>query len=209
MNRPAGPTPCADPAETVVISPAQPAITTSASGGVIVGGSAYDIALSGGVNPTGTITFHAFGPNDPTCSMAPAFTTQLVVVGNGVYHSPFFEPQQAGTYLWVASYSGDPNNAPATTKCGDAGETLTVLPRQPALSTSASVPGRFSIRNPIQTAGQFDRSVFAGIVHNDDKIHNLLIEDFPPCFFDRLFRVVSGHYDDDLFSFNHSVSVWP
>jgi hypothetical protein len=144
MNRPAGPTPCADAAETVVISPAQPAITTSASGGVTVGGSAYDIALSGGVNPTGTITFRAYGPNDPACSMTPAFTTQLVVVGNGTYHSPFFEPQQAGTYLWIASYSGDANNAPATTKCGDAGETLTVLPRQPALSTSASVPGRLS-----------------------------------------------------------------
>ena len=79
--------------------------------------------LSGGSKPTGTITFNLYGPDDPTCSGAPAYTVDQTVIGNGLYRSPTFAPQSAGSYLWVATYSGDANNAPAATACGDAGET--------------------------------------------------------------------------------------
>ena len=36
-----------------------------------------------------------------------------------------FTPTLAGTYRWIASYSGDANNAPVAGKCNDAGENST------------------------------------------------------------------------------------
>ena len=47
-----------------------PTIVTSANQtGVVVGTNISDSAtLSGGFSPTGTITFRAYGPNDPTCA---------------------------------------------------------------------------------------------------------------------------------------------
>ena len=164
-NRPAGPTACGEVGENVIISPANPAITTTASAGVTLGGSAYDTAqLSGGANPTGTITFRLYGPQDATCAQAPVFTTGQTVVGNGSYRSASFIPEHAGTYLWVASYSGDPNNAPAASACGAAGETLVVQPSQPTLSTHASIPGRIGVHHPIRTAGQsiYDAATLEG-----------------------------------------------
>src|SRR4029077_8784290 len=55
--------------ETVTVSQNIPTITTTASGSVPVGGSIHDTAhLTGGFNPTGTITFHLYGPNDANCA---------------------------------------------------------------------------------------------------------------------------------------------
>jgi LPXTG-motif cell wall-anchored protein len=39
-----------------------------------------------------------------------------------------FTPTVAGTYRWVASYSGDANNAAVSGFCGDAAETVVVSP---------------------------------------------------------------------------------
>ena len=153
-NRPAGPIACGDAAETVLVSRAQPMFTTTALAGVTLGEHAYDTAvLSDGSRPTGTITFHLYGPNDAACSRPPVFGAQKTVVGNGVYVSPTFAPRHAGTYLWVATYSGDANNAPAATRCGDHGETLVVQPRQPALLTVAGVPSRLGVRHETRAAG--------------------------------------------------------
>ena len=68
-NQPAGPTACGDPNETVVITPAHPAIQTVASGATVLGNPISDSAtLSGGSHPTGTITFRVYGPDDSTCA---------------------------------------------------------------------------------------------------------------------------------------------
>jgi hypothetical protein len=48
------------------------------------------------------------------------------VNGNGDYDSANFTPTAVGSYFWVASYSGDANNNPASTSCGDANETSVV-----------------------------------------------------------------------------------
>jgi fimbrial isopeptide formation D2 family protein len=120
-----------------------PTITTSANQtGVVVGGTISDSAtLAGGFNPTGTITFRAYGPNDPTCANAPAFTSDPVTVnGNGTYGPVSFTPQGAGTFLWIASYSGDGENNPVAGNCGDPGETDTVIKASPAIATSADEP---------------------------------------------------------------------
>ena len=102
-------------------------LTTQASAAVQLGGLIHDTAtLSGGVAPTGTITFQLFGPNDATCTAAPAFTTTLTVAGNGNYVSADFAPTSAGTYRWIATYSGDAANAASATACNDANESVTV-----------------------------------------------------------------------------------
>jgi hypothetical protein len=102
-------------------------LTTQASAAVTLGGLIHDTAtLSGGVAPTGTITFSSFGPNDANCTAAPAFTSIVTVAGNGSYVSANFSPTLSGTYRWIAAYSGDAANAASITACNDANESVTV-----------------------------------------------------------------------------------
>ncbi|MCA1683937.1 MAG: hypothetical protein LC708_02255, partial [Actinobacteria bacterium] len=139
-NAPAGPTACADPLEQVVVSPVGPAIVTQASPPVPVGGTITDTAtLSGGLAPTGTITFTLFGPDNPTCAGTPIFTSTVPVTGNGNYTSGPFTVAAAGSYRWIAAYSGDANNAPAgPTACADPLEVTAGLRITPTLVTVAS-----------------------------------------------------------------------
>jgi hypothetical protein len=106
--------------------------TTASPSPISVGGSTQDKAtLSGGNSPTGWIVFKLFGPSDPTCSEPPAFISPLISVsGNGTHTSPSFSPAAEGTYRWVAEYSGDSNNPPLATACGDEGEQVTVTQLQ-------------------------------------------------------------------------------
>jgi sugar lactone lactonase YvrE len=125
-------------------------LTSSASASSVgLGGSAHDTAtLSGGTTPpTGSLIFKLFGPSDPTCSAAPAYTSPLATVtGDGAYMSPSFTPTAAGTYSWVDLYSGDGHNSPVSTACGDPHETVTVT------STTGQCPPTvkhvFPIGNP-------------------------------------------------------------
>ena len=99
-----------------------PRLVTQTAPVAILGTSISDTAtLSGGSNPTGTITFSSDGPNDATCANTPVFTSSAVAVnGNGSYVSPSFTPTAAGVYRWIAAYSGDASHAaypaPATTR---------------------------------------------------------------------------------------------
>ena len=51
------------------------------------------------------------------------FTNSKTVAGNGSYTSDAFTTLAAGTYRWVAAYSGDAGNNPVTTLCNDPAET--------------------------------------------------------------------------------------
>ncbi len=105
---------------------ATPSISTQASSSGVVGDTISDTAtLSGGYNPTGTITFNLYGPGDATCQ-SPIYTTQQTVTGNGAYVTPAYTTTAAGTYRWIASYSGDANNNPVSGACNDAGESVVV-----------------------------------------------------------------------------------
>jgi hypothetical protein len=85
-----------------------------------------------GASPGGTITFELFGPDDTSCSPAPAFTSIVAVRSNNDYRSDSFIVPVPGTYHWTASYSGDIHNGAAgPTACGDPAETITV-PNDPA-----------------------------------------------------------------------------
>ena len=137
-------TACNDPAESVVVTagpgPVTPTLTTDASPDVSLGGQITDTAtLAGGNNPTGTITFNLYGPDNATCSGAPIFTSPKAVAGNGAYTSDAFTPSAAGTYRWVAVYSGDANNTVVTTACNDPAESVVVTagpgPVTPTITT--------------------------------------------------------------------------
>lgn len=95
----------------VMLSMAEPTLTTSASAPISLGGTISDTA----------------GPDDESCLSAPAFTSSAVPVsGNGEYPSPTFAPPAAGTYQWVAEYTGDSANEGVSGDCGDSGELVTV-----------------------------------------------------------------------------------
>ncbi|MFI8104241.1 hypothetical protein [Streptomyces sp. NPDC086023] len=114
-------------------------LITTASGPVTVGSAISDTAVLGGVsaNAGGTLTFRAY--SDAQCTNQ-VFTGGSVetVNGPGTYHSPEFTPTAVGSYYWTASYSGDANNSPAATSCGDANETSVVDKARPTLTTVLS-----------------------------------------------------------------------
>jgi hypothetical protein len=141
-NNEASTTACGDPNESIVVGQATPAISTQASGPTVVGGSIRDSAtLSAGVDPTGTITFNLYGPGDATCGNS-LFVSTSAVNGNGIYSSGEFTALATGTYQWVASYSGDANNASVAAACDAQGESVTVSLAAAALTTAASAPVR-------------------------------------------------------------------
>jgi hypothetical protein len=142
-------TACGDANESSVVNKQSPAIVTHASGPVIVGNPIHDVAtLSGGFNPTGSITFHLY-PSLADCQAGTnqSYTNTVTVNGNGDYNSGDFTPTAAGTYFWTAVYSGDGNNQAASTACGDANESSVVNKQSPAIVTHASGP--VIVGNPI------------------------------------------------------------
>jgi hypothetical protein len=95
--------------------------------------------------PTGSVTFSLFGPNDDGCRgpaqrVSPA--EALIVV---VARSPAFRPAAAGTYRWIAHYSGDDAHAPTDSTCaaatsvaGPAGGPASTTPRTTSTRPPAS-----------------------------------------------------------------------
>jgi uncharacterized repeat protein (TIGR01451 family) len=123
--------------ENVVVTKKQPVITTLATEGAQVGDKIHDVAtVTGGFNPTGTVTFKLFGPADPNCDSSPVFTDQVALGQNGTATSGDYTVTEQGNFHWVASYSGDANNDPATGACGDDGETTVVNQFNPDITTA-------------------------------------------------------------------------
>ncbi|MDQ6725598.1 MAG: Ig-like domain repeat protein [Actinomycetota bacterium] len=89
-------------------------------------------------NPTGTVTFKAYGPGDTTCANPAVFTNTVTVSGAANYSSANFTPTAAGAYRFVAAYSGDGNTAPASTACTDPAELVTVTAAVPSVTTAAT-----------------------------------------------------------------------
>src|SRR5262249_34936775 len=116
-------------------------IVTSASPNITLGTTAPTITdtavLSGGFNPTGSITFTLTFNGSPV----PAATQTDTVNGNGSYGANFTLPTSgtaAGTYIGSASYSGDANNSPSSeTGTLSNGEATVVSKAPPTLVTTA------------------------------------------------------------------------
>jgi hypothetical protein len=133
-------TPCGD--ETVSVAKAAPTLTTTPSGQGTVGEVVLNDTgmLSGGVSPTGTITFNLFDPAHSDCSGIPAFTQTLAVTGNGSYSTTNSKPASlAGTWSWTANYNGDSNNNGASSRCSQ--EMVAVTKATPSLTTQPSPGG--------------------------------------------------------------------
>lgn len=142
--------------ECFTVNPVTPTLSTTAGAGGNLGGTVSDSATLGGtatqpaspvINLTGTggaaaggtITFKLYGPNNCTTL---AYTSPTVAVsGNSTYNTPApqFQPTLAGTYHWVAEYSGNLPNTNAKTHnaaCTDSNEDVTMT-SVPSTLTSA------------------------------------------------------------------------
>ena len=121
--------PAGHPSLEITVVPGTPTITTRVSqSSLILGGSVTDTAtLTTGVGPapTGTVTFNLYGPNDATCSGAPAFNSVNAVAGGAATSAPF-TPTSPGTYRFRATYSGDVNYSPVTAVCNAPNESVVV-----------------------------------------------------------------------------------
>jgi hypothetical protein len=121
-----------------------PTISTLASPSVPAGGLVSDSAtLTGGFALTGTVTFTLYGPGDAACANALSSTTVPVGAG-GASHSGDVEVGAAGTYNWVATYSGDLSNLPVSSQCGSEPVVITpqtLLGRAYGLSANATLLG--------------------------------------------------------------------
>ena len=141
---------------------ASPSIATSASPDIVLGaGTLVDEAIViGRVDPQAgaTVDFRLYGPDDGDCSGSPVFESRhSYPVRNAVVRSDVFTPTRAGTYRWVAEYSGDANNAPAVGVCGHANETRVVARASPSIATSASadiVLGRGTLAGQATVSGR-------------------------------------------------------
>jgi hypothetical protein len=104
---------CTD--ETLVVNKLLPSASTAQS---LIPNDNF--TLSGGFNPTGSITFNLYDPSDATCSGTPALTQTVTVSGNGTYSTTntTFVASAEGTWRWASSYTGDGNNEPASSACG-------------------------------------------------------------------------------------------
>jgi uncharacterized repeat protein (TIGR01451 family) len=135
-----------------------PTITTSATSSVTIGGTISDSATLSGTatGAGGNIVFKAFPPSDPSCTGTAEFTSsQVSVNGDGTYptsgNAATFTPTHVGDYHWIATYSGDSSKLTlgATTACGDTGETSTVNPASPELTTTSTVTASLNSQSSV------------------------------------------------------------
>jgi uncharacterized repeat protein (TIGR01451 family) len=119
-----------DITERTVVSPASPTLTTVPDPSMgIRGTTLQDTAdLTGGFDPTGSITFSLYAPGvDPTIGPSTYTETVMVVNGNNTYHTSVgFVASASGIWHWVATYSGDSNNSSASS--GPLDEVVTIHP---------------------------------------------------------------------------------
>ncbi|HEY1777077.1 MAG TPA: hypothetical protein VGG41_13035 [Solirubrobacteraceae bacterium] len=124
------PAPVTQAAE-VVVTWALSVSTTPQPGSANIGSSIADHAtVSGGYNPSGTVTFHLY--NNPNGTGTPLFTDTETLSG-GPVTSKSYKATQSGTFYWVATYSGDGNNDPLS---GDTGAEPVTIKAPTSLSAA-------------------------------------------------------------------------
>jgi hypothetical protein len=116
---------------------ALPTISTKVSSpSVTVGASVSDEAtLNGGESPLGTVTFDLYS-SDITQNASTLLASDTEQLSGGKATSATHAITTAGTDYWVATYSGDPNNASVSS--GAAAEPVTVKQASPSISSTAA-----------------------------------------------------------------------
>ncbi|MEO6019127.1 MAG: hemagglutinin [Knoellia sp.] len=174
--------------ECFTVNPVTPVLATTAGADVFLGASVSDSATLSGLatqpaNPVinltntagaaagGTITFKLYGPDNCT---SVAYTSGAVAVsGNAAYNSPApqFVPALAGTYHWVAVYSGNlPNNNGTThnATCGDTNETVIVQTVPSSLTSAQSFIPNDSVTVSATAGGTMTGNVAFAVYESAD-----------------------------------------
>jgi hypothetical protein len=112
----------------VTVTEASPTISSVAGSSLLaVGQSTADTAtVSGGYNPTGSVTFNIY-PND-SCTGAPLLTDADVALSGATATAPAYTPTASGSIYWVATYNGDGNNSSVTGSCSADSVTVNAEP---------------------------------------------------------------------------------
>jgi hypothetical protein len=133
--------------ECFIVNPVTPTLATTAGPDINPGQELSDKATlsgtatqpadpvinltgTGGSEASGTITFKLYGPDECT-TLVNEPSPEVSVSGDGTYDTPDpqFTPTEAGTYHWVAVYSGDSpntNGVSHNTECNDEAEDVVV-----------------------------------------------------------------------------------
>lgn len=144
--------------ECFTVNAVTPSLSTQASATVTLGNAVSDTATLGGTAPQptaaiihtsstvgaaagGSITFKLYGPKPAAGGCGPLVHTSapVAVSGNGTYGSGSFVPLTAGTYSWVAEYSGNLPNTNAQTHnsgCTDTNEDVAVTTVASSMTTA-------------------------------------------------------------------------
>ena len=155
---PAATSPCNAPNESTLVAQATASLATTATPTVMLTQPISDTAAVSGSGvgaPSGTVTFSLFGPDDPTCSLPPAFTSAPQPLLSAVPGPPPtstttsgpFTPTAPGTYRWIASYSGDVAYPAVTGACNAANETSVVV--QPVATITTEATPTYFLAQPI------------------------------------------------------------
>jgi hypothetical protein len=171
------------------VNPVTPTLATTAGPDINLGGTLSDSAAlagtatqpadpvinltgTGGAAAGGTITFKLFGPDDCTTV---AYTSPTVPVsGDGTYDTPDpqFKPTAAGTYHWVAVYSGDSpntNGASHNTDCTDENEDVVVSTVASTLESAQNwLPNDSVTVSAPDGSGDLDGTVFFDLYASAD-----------------------------------------
>ncbi|MEA2300202.1 MAG: hypothetical protein QOE44_737, partial [Solirubrobacteraceae bacterium] len=113
-----------------------PTFYTTASPQTSVGFQVFDHANLP-ASATGSITFKLYAPGDTTCQ-TPVFASTVPVSGTGSDDSQRYTTPSAGTYRWIAAYSGDANNSPVANVCGSASQSVIVNKVFPVVTVNAA-----------------------------------------------------------------------
>lgn len=174
--------------ECFIVNPVTPDLATTASDDVFLGGTVSDSAdLSGtatqpadpvinltgvaGAVAGGSITFTLYGPD--SCSVAAYTSTAVPVNGDGTYSTPEpqFMPTEAGTYHWVAAYTGNSPNTNATdhnTACDDADEDVVVNTVPSSMTTAQSWVPNDSMTLTASAGGAMTGTAYFALYPNAD-----------------------------------------
>jgi hypothetical protein len=110
--------PCDSPSQVVQVVKRSPKVKPRAS---LLGKQiSIRARLSGGVSPSGRITFRLFGPDDRRCHRKPKFAGAVRVKSNGTFPLARYLATKPGIYRLSVGYTGDQRNRRFSGSCASA-----------------------------------------------------------------------------------------
>src|SRR5207247_2251685 len=122
--------------EPEIVDQATPLISTTDNGdGGVVGESISDSAtVSGGYNPTGTVTFRLYSSGTVQDNTTLLFTDANEALSGGTASSTSYTTTTVSTFYWVATYNG--NATDNSVSSGATDEAVTTIKASPKISTT-------------------------------------------------------------------------